>query len=184
MSRFSGKADFCIWCNEGDYDFANSDIYLGCGLDENYNPTGKKLDIKNKYDALPYFPHIVGIGFGSKDGRSVIYLSSRSYVDEREEEHLQWIISDIRRAFKKRKRKKQVISPELLYEDIYVWKDEENLYKKLINRFMQNHSNPDISDIHTTMSEYYRNELKDEMIKEGYSEEETIDWIWGNKKYV
>ena len=99
MSRFSGKCDVYDWfCDKDDDYIRQSKVYFSGGI--------TPLEINSQHDLAPYYPHIIVYGGGDRSGHSIIALSKRSYVDEREEERNSWALSDCLRYYRRCKRKK------------------------------------------------------------------------------
>lgn len=172
------------------FDFSKAEIYIDGAI----NPKTlqwegqRRLHITNQYEAMPWYAHIIGVGAYS-DGKHVIHLSSLSEPDIREKEHNELIIRDINRIYKSLRRKKIQVTKAIILEKLAkrMWNldpEHNSEIPILVDRYMENHTQPDISGVREFFSEWYRNELKKDMIEAGYTEEEAIDWIWGNRKYV
>lgn len=130
-------------------------------------------------DLVPYYPFIESISCYNDGFRNII-LSSRNFVDIEEESHLLYRIKNIKRYLLKCKRNN--INPT--YEDFckkFWYASDENLYK-IYNRVSEHPYKKNkleyIKDIHIDLYNHYRKLLFDEMINNGYTEEQSQKWIY------
>ena len=82
MSRYSGKCDLCDWVEiSGGFEKfiqRNPTIYLG--------DAEEPISFTKESELMPYYPHIVSIGYHS-DKSEYIRLMSTSWVDHEEREY-------------------------------------------------------------------------------------------------
>ena len=165
MSRFSGKCDF--------YDSAimihnytleelqnNVEIYVG--------KSSKPLHIEKMSDLIQYYPHLIGMSWHNNlKGKSVIHLTSESFVDIEERELLEYKLKNVLRVYNRCKRKKIEFNVEEALKELVWsgWNDES--YRELANRVKENGKKATIDGIHLRMHDYYRQELVNEMLKNG-----------------
>ena len=164
ISRYSGKCDLKDSLEIHNYTLEelqnNVKIYVG----NNTEP----LHIEKMADLIPYYPYIVGSAcFNNTDRKSVIHLSSESFVDREERECLEWRLKHLLRIYNRCKRKKIAFDVEEAVKEV-TWNGwNEEPHRELANRVKEYGKKATIDGIHLRMYEYYRKELSDEMIKNG-----------------
>ena len=163
MSKWSGKCDMYDSLIEiRNYTLEelqnNVKIYVG----KNTEP----LHIEKMEDLIPYYGYIIGSAYYT-DGNSVIHLSSESWVDIEEKDILEFRLKDLLRIYNSCKRKKIEFDVEDALKKI-VWGNwNKDSYKELAERVKLYGKKATIDGIHLTMSEKHRQDLVDEMIKNG-----------------
>lgn len=120
-------------------------------------------------DLIPYYPHI--IGFAACDNtdshKSVVCLSSESFVDREEREILEWKLKNILRIYNRCKRKKIEFDIDEVIKEI-CWNGwNEEVYRELAERVKERGKKATIDGIHLRMHEKYRQDLVNEMLKNG-----------------
>ena len=182
MSRFSGKADFYVhlWGSleteeEAFERFNGKSLYLIQPLPKDFDwrkaaeervnipeTYYKKVEYKSFKDLIPYYPHIVAFA-----GGSTVCLSPKSYVDEDEQETLEFYLKRILRIYNRCKRKKIEFNIEDAVKEV-CWSDwNKEAIEELAKRVKLKGKKANIDGIHLVMKEYYRNELVKEMLKYG-----------------
>lgn len=181
MSMFSGKCDFYdsvmeIHC-DGDPKkleefLARTDIFIHTSGDNR----GHKLEINNEKDAAKYYPYLQSIAAYNKDRRNVIFLTSRSFIDDEEAEHIGWHIKDAYKYIRKCKRNK--IEPSV--EDFLskVWWTSGDMDKTIIERIIKDGNKAEFDDLHDSLHEYFRSKWFEEMVKVGYEPKYAFDWCF------
>ena len=193
MSMFCGKCD--LWDSlvmireiNDESDWSKIKIYQHTP-DTYFDETGLHgdilLDIKCLKDLLPYAAHLIGMSYGDKDGNYIAHISSRSFVDEEEEERFTWILDDIKKIYRRCKRKKIPFELEDVIKEL-VWQyDSENMKKAvetLFNRVKEHPCTKDISGLHDNMHQYYRKRLYEDMVEAGYTEDQAHEWVYHHNK--
>ena len=174
MSKYSGKCDFGdTWMIHGEGYILNSNVYIG----ENIVP----LRIDSYKDALPYFPYLVSLAaFNNVEGKGEIRLSTESFIDREEREHLGWILRDAKKYFKKCKRIKKEFDADEATKALSSFEYEKNIYMPIAEEVKKDGIKAKIPDrVHLPMHEYYRKELYDDMIKAGYDSTKAAKWAYG-----
>lgn len=190
MSLYSGKCDLY-------------DHFMMIGVDENtteediekeiqktdfyiHTKDGKRhhLMINNIYDLIPYYPYLIGTGAYSKE-HSHIELSQRSFVDSEEDEIMSWKMNDLKKMWRKCKRLGVEFNFDYVKEKQGDYLTTDPNYKRLVELIMDKGDKTELNDIyaaniHSRISEYYRNELYETMISSGYSEVESYYWCFGD----
>ena len=176
MGMFSGKCDFGDWLNNRDDEYiANSDFYIHCkGRDH-------KLDIHSRKDAIPYYPYLIGMGGGDKNKCSC-HLSSESFVDQEEREHLEWILRDAIKYYKKCKRKKIPFLVEEACKAV-LWHNRSPVEEEIIHRVAADGEKATIEGLHDGFHDYYRKQLYEEMVENGYDKNYAFNWCYGWERY-
>ena len=170
MSEFSGKCDLWDWfsMSKKDIDFSKIKIYVGGNI--------VPLRIESKKDLLPYAPFIVAVG--CHDGENdVIRLSQKSFVDQEEEEHLQFRLDDILRIYRRCKRKKEPFSKDIEEFAHGFYNSPETA--EIIDRVVTLGEKATIKGIHCKYSDYYRKNLYEAMVEEGWDRNRAKRWCYG-----
>lgn len=138
----------------------NVTIYVG------NNP--EPLHIEKLEDLIPYYPYIIGSAcYNNTERKSVIHLSSESWVDREERECLEFQLKNLLRIYNSCKRKKTEFDIEEVLKKV-VWNGwNEQPYRELAERVKEKGKKATVNGIHLKMHEYYRKELVDEMLKNG-----------------
>ena len=139
----------------------NVKIYVGYD-----NP--EPLHIEKMEDLIPFYPHIIGsASYNNVERRAVIYLSSESWVDIEERNCLEWRLKDLLRIYNRCKRKKIEFNVDEAVKEV-TWNGwNEEPYRELANRVKEKGKKATIDGIHLRMHERYRQELVDEMLRNG-----------------
>jgi len=119
-------------------------------------------------DLIQYYPHLIGMAwYNNLKRKSVIHLTSESFVDIEEREILEFKLKNVLRVYNRCKRKKiEFDVEEALKELVWSgWNDEP--YRELANRVKEKGKKATIDGIHLRMHERYRQELVNEMIENG-----------------
>lgn len=173
ISRYSGKYDCCDSLEIHGYTLEelqrNVKIYVG----ENPEP----LHIEEITDMIPYYPHLISSAvYDNVEKKSIIHLSSESFVDEEEREVLEWILKYLLKIYNRCKRKKIEFDVEEAVKRISCDNLNKESYKELAKRVKEKGTKATIDNIHLESYEYYRKLLVDEMIKNGLSPIEYGDY--------
>lgn len=188
MSKFSGKSDFYdsiieVRCEGDSFKLekclSNTDVYISTSDGRDH-----KLEIKNEYDAIKYYPYLVSVSAHSKDTqRGYVLLSSKSYIDIEESNFLSWRIETALKYWRRCKRSKIPFDKEECMLKID-WRSNPSSYgTEIANRVAEYGDKADFSDIHTPMHEYMRRKWADAMIDVGYTKDQAFRWCfneyWG-----
>jgi len=170
MSVYSGKCDVADYLSDATDEYLqNSNIYIG----DNIIP----LRINNQHDLAPYYPYLVAIGSWS-DGHAEIYLSSESFIDAEEREHLTWKLEDVKRYRRRCKRHKEPYDEDEAAKKISFMKEPEDVEREITRRVKENGDKATINGLHDYIHEYYRKELLEEMLRLGWDKRRAKLWIW------
>ena len=180
MSQFSGKCDFCdtLWIHgkdeKGIEEFLKNTV-IKVRTKDGRAHTCRVNTIK---DAIKYLPYTTTIAFFSQ-GRGVIILSGTSYIDEEEQEHLQYDIDRVLKYWRKCKRNKIKFDETDCYNETY-WRcgQEDKALIEIISRVAKDGEKATFEGIHRPMWERYRREWFEEMVRYGYSENEAFCWCF------
>jgi hypothetical protein len=137
-----------------------SHIYIGDSKEE--------LHINSLAELIPYYPYLISSGFFDNVERTAtIYLSSESYVDSQEKDTLIFYLKEVLKIYNRCRRKKTDFTLDEVLREFYWSHWDEEVYTELYSRVLLHGKNANIEDIHTKTGEHYRQELADEMIKNG-----------------
>lgn len=96
---------------------------------------------------------------------SVVCLSSRSFVDEEEEDRLLLYLKQLLRIYNRCKRKKTEFNVEEAVKEVCWLNYNKEQITELAQRVKEKGKKASIDGIHLAMSEHYRQVLVDEMIR-------------------
>lgn len=184
MSRFSGKCDFydgfvAIW-SDGDEEKLKENL-KGLKLyvygKDNRSHRVKSDTIK---DIAKYYPYLEGIACASKqDNNFAVYLSSDSFIDQEEREHINWNVEKVLKYWRKCKRKKLPFDEEECFKKEFSWmRWEDNNLREIIHRIAESGDKAEFDDIHDNLHEYYRRQWFEELVRVGWTEREAYDWAF------
>lgn len=187
MSRFSGKCDFWdhLFSSTDDEEkafdkFNGTKLYIRQALPEDFNlnkALEEKVNIPETYykkieydcieDLIPYYPYLIVMAYyDNTDVRSsVVCLSEKSFVDIEESEFLNRWLGQIIKEYKKCKRKKVDFSPTDVLSKISIFRTNDAIMMELCNRVKEKGTKANIDGLHLNGHNWYRKELKKEMIK-------------------
>lgn len=187
MSRFCGKCDVydvlvAIMELNDDSDWSKIHIYKYIeDLDEDGFYKREKLDINSIKDLVPYFPFLEYSG-GQHDDAYSCTIGVHSFIYTEEREHLSWILKKAQKEYRKCKRnKEEFIVNEVAKKITYLGTPDENTIE-ICKRVKEHPYSVKLDGLHTSLHNYFRNELMEEMIKYGYTKEQAYEWCYNNKK--
>ena len=146
------------------------DVYIG----DNILP----LRMESEKDLIPYYPYLESIMVSNKETGGIIRLHTRSFIDEEEEERLTWRLNELKKYWRRCKRRKEPFSTEEALKKICFF-DPQDYEKKLVTRVAEFGEAAIIEGIHDPMHERMRNELYELMIKYGWPEPQAYRWVYG-----
>ena len=177
MSRYSGKCD--VYDHLGDATDErlrdNTNIYIS----DNPIP----LRINNQHDLAPYYPYLIGIGSWS-DGHAELRLSTESFIDAEEREHLNWKLDDAKRYWRKCKRHKIPYDIEEAIKKISFIGVPNAIEREIAERVAKHGEKATIDGLHDFMHEHYRKDLLEEMVRLGWDKRKAKFWIWKDWKML
>lgn len=182
MSQFCGKCDFydgfvAIRCDDDEEKLKEElkKLRLYVRGKDGRSHLVKSDTIK---DIAKYYPYLVGMSIGSKNGENVMYLSSSSFIDQEEREHLSWYINDVMKYWRKCKRTKiPFTAEECLKKFHYLYTDALSI---IIDRIVKDGDKAEFDDIHLPLHEYYRQRWFEELVRVGWTEREAYDWAFNS----
>lgn len=163
MSMFSGKCD-CYDTLIAIHNYTEDDlknkvkIYVG----NNTEP----LHIESYKDLIPYYPYLISFAMFSK-GKSVVHLSSESFVDSEERESLYFRLKELIKIYNHCKRKKTEFSVNDAVKEVCYGDWNSDIICELAKRVKENGKKATIDGLHLKLYELYRKTLVDEMLKNG-----------------
>ena len=173
MSKYSGKCDVYDWLGDlTDEQISDCKIYL-----EN---ECMPLRINTQRDLMPYYPRLVLMGWGS-GGVRCARLTTESYVDIEEREHLGWKLDRVLRIYRGKKRKHEPFILEEILKEVVTCGGEDT-WKEIVNRVAEFGGKATVDGLHTEIHEYLRNELYKDMVAAGYDARFARWWIWHDWK--
>ena len=181
MSKYSGKCDFYDWFSKINDDksieekLKNTKVYIG----ENILP----LKMETYKDILPYGGYLTS-NICNSDGITIIRLSTRPYVDRREEEILETEMNILKKRYRALKRKKKPITEEELFKSI-IWKEKEEYQKKLVENVLVDKKKASIEHIHIDwIDDLFRKPLIEDMVSAGWDYNESYEWVYGWYRFI
>lgn len=187
MSKFSGKCDFCdhLWISAKTDDeafnkFNGTKLYISQPLPDGFDfkkALEDKVNIPETYykkvkyssirDLVPLYPYLISMSYcdNTDSHNSVVILSSESFVDREEQEHLEYYLKDLLRVYNRCKRKKIEFNVEEAVKEVYWGKWYKDIMLELANRVKEKGKKASIDGIHLPTQEHYRQELTREIFK-------------------
>lgn len=172
MSLYSGKCDVydsLVMIREVT-DFSKIKIYRHVG-------EIVPLRIDSQKDLVPFYPFLTPMMAGDKDGATV-YLSDMSFVDMEESEILERHLNDLKRYWRKCKRKKVQFDDEEALK-LICWFTPQEHDKELVRRVKQDGEKATAEDVHIDGWDRMRKDLADEMLRWGWDKLKTYTWCYG-----
>ena len=144
MSKWTGKSDFCDWCemhNSPKDIVERADIYLG----------NAKVEIKSERDLIPYYTNLISSMGCTKDGPMSIHLSKDSFINYEEIDFLTFSIIEAIKLARKAKKEKVPFTFELIKGNIdkFDITPRYSHWKAIINTI---NSKPEILKLHIQTS--------------------------------
>ena len=183
MSRYSGKHDCCdhFWMGnntekEVQQEIDRTDFYMWS--------KGRriKLDIHTVKDLVPYYPFLIGMSCGSKEGRNVVILANESFVDQEEREFMGWELRDALAEYKKCKRKKIPFNPDAYLANAPRW-CRHNYTEEIVRRVAKDGLKANLDGLHSdTKDKWDRASLARLMKQYGYDDNYINIWVFGWRK--
>lgn len=168
MSIFSGKCDFYDWIRD-DTSNENTKIYIGDREHE--------LIFHDKKELIPYYPYLVILG-AYNDGKSIVVLSSRSFVDEENDDILSFVESRYRNKLRYAKRKYgdnlDIDKLKRDYLRTWSWVEDEvdPAYVEIVDQINNGITHKKIKYPYRRVALMYRRCLREEMINNGLNPED------------
>lgn len=174
MSKWSGKCDCydtLIAIHNYTLEELQNDVVIYVGA--NTEP----LHIEKMSDLIPFYPYIICSSFhDNKERKAVIHLTSESYVDREERNSLEFMLKELLRIYNRCKRKKIEFNAEDAIKEV-VWNGwNEEAYRELAGRIKLYGKKATTNGVHLKMHEIYRQELVDEMLKNGLNPADYGDY--------
>lgn len=128
----------------------------------------KRLRITCRKDLIPYYAHLVSSAYyDNKERKSVIHITSESWVDREERDMLQHKLNNVLRIYNRCKRKKIEFDVDTVVKELAWIGFDDHIYRRLAIRVKDCGKKAIVDGIHTKMAEYWRKELVKEMINNG-----------------
>ena len=167
MSKYSGKCDiFDTFADCSNQYLRNTRFFIN----------EKRIVIRNQSELAPFYPFLIAIHCADKDG-GIVHMTSRSYVDEHEEDILAFYLKELKKAYRHCKRKGIEVTTSALMEKI-TWNNNDYV-QLLAERVAADGEKANIDGM--TMDgiiPVYRKCLLEDMIAMGYPEAAAREWIY------
>lgn len=142
------------------------------------------LAIKEPKDLIPYYPYLIGMSTRTKDGDMVVHLSEESYIDREEREHLGWRMDEIKKYYRKCKRKFQEFNKEEALSKVWFYGENPPDYiVEMVNRVATDGNKATIDDLHDPMHEHMRKLHYDLMVEAGWDSDLAYMWVYGFSRW-
>ena len=141
------------------------------------------LEVNEPKDLIPYYPFLTSSMSSNKETGGVIYLTSESYIDTEEREHLTWTLDNLIRIWRRCKRKKIPFDKEeaLAQTTLFTPREHE---EEIADRVAEFGDKATIDGIHLKLHDGYRQDLYEEMIKNGWDESRSYIWCFGFDRWI
>jgi len=142
------------------------------------------LKIETIKELVVYYPYLVPMMSSSKEDGGKIHLSSKSYIDQEEEERLQSKLDELKRYYRKCKRKKTNFDANEAFKLIGIFADVPQKYEvELVNRVAELGNEATFEGVHTPAHERMRDKWYQLMIDNGWAEDQAYGWVYGWKRW-
>ena len=135
------------------------------------------LKINSEKELLPFYPYIVAMMTSN-----IIMLSSKSYIDEQEEEWLTWDLDYAKKYWAKCKREKKLFNEEECLKKMS-WLNIQGYHKQIVDRVKTFGKKATIDGIHTQYHDRCREKLYEDMIASGWEDSTAYSWCFGWDRY-
>ena len=141
------------------------------------------LEVKEPKDLIPYYPFLTSSMSSNKETGGTIYLTSESYIDTEERQSLTWTLNNLIKIWKRCKRKKIPFDKEeaLAQTTLFTPREYE---EEIADRVAKFGDKATIDGIHIKSHNRYRQDLYDEMIKNGWDEAKSYIWCFGFDRWI
>ncbi len=181
MSQFCGKCDFydgfVAISGEGDEKKVEENLkklklYI-------YGKDGRDHRVKSDTikDIAKYYPYLEGCAAYNRETGYNILLSSDSFIDQEEREHVGWYVKEVYKYWRKCKRIKKPFVVDECVKALSYWSNTDIL-RTIAERVATDGNKAEFDDIHLSLHEYYRRRWFDELVRLGYSEFEAYNWCF------
>ena len=177
ISKYSNKCDlYDVLVDIREItDFSKVKIYAA-------NNSIVPLRIDSQKDLMPYYPYIVAISISNSDGTQIIHLSEGSYVDIEEQERLTWNLDELKRYYRRQKRRHEPFDNDEAMKKISFFDDTPEYKKELVNRVRELGEKAAIEDIHIPFMDTMRQRLYEDMVAAGWNDDRAYEWCFGWKR--
>lgn len=173
MSEFSGKCDVCDCLRDRSDEYLQNSKFFIYGTDHRDH----QLVINSQKDLAKYYPYLTCSMGADKNGAHV-YITSQSFIDREEAERINWVKNDLVKYYKKCKRNKiQYTADEAIKAAL--WFNPSDWEIELARRVGEAGDKAETKDLHTSIHEYFRERWCEELISQGYTEDEARLWVYG-----
>ena len=139
------------------------------------------LDVKCLKDLLPYAAFLTSMSYGNQDGTYICHIGSRSFIDLEEEERFMWYLKEIKKLYRRCKRKKIEFTEEYVQKELS-WISDKKTISEIYKRVKEHPTSANVKGLHDNFHQYYRRELAEDMVKAGYTQEQADEWVYNNNK--
>lgn len=142
------------------------------------------LKMTSKKDLVAYYTYPIAIQ-GWSDGVGKIVLGSQSYIDQWEQEHLDFLLSDLLKYYRKCKREKVEFDKEEALKKIMPWSGSLQPYHhELVKRVSEDGAKATTEGLHHELYDRMRKEWYELMIDSGWDEKQAYRWVYGWRRYL
>ena len=176
----SGKSDFEDWCcmhNTPQEIIDKYQVFVG---KHDLVPLG----IRSEKDLVAYYPYLIGMICGSKDGMGIIHLSDESYIDIEEREHMQLKMDYVKKYYRRCKRKKQKFDKEEALKLIGWYEPYKQYETDIVERVAKSGEKASTERLHDPMHERMRNEWYTLMVDAGWDKDQAYRWVYGWRRWI
>ena len=137
MSKWTGKSDFCDWCemhNNPKEIVEKAKVYMG----------DARVAINNERDLIPYYTHLTASIATNPQGQS-IHLSRHSWIDDEEKQFLSTKVIEAIQWARKAKKNKEKFDFNFCKKQKNYWGDNDAIWKAIIARINEK---PEVMKFH------------------------------------
>ena len=172
----SGKCDFEDTCSMFNTPQEILEKYQVYAYDNDIVP----LKMETEKDLIAYYPYLVTLMCCNKEEGGIIHLSHESYIDSEEREHMEYKLNEIKRYYRKCKRKKQPFDKDEALKLLSWYGSKPKDYEiAIVDRVAELGENATVEDLHDKIHDHMRKEWLDLMIKAGWDKRVAYKWVYG-----
>lgn len=177
MSEFCGKCDVCDSFSDRSDEYLQNSKFFIYGADHRNH----QLVINNQKDLAKYYPYLT-CSMGADKNGACVHITSQSFIDSEEAERISWAKDALIKYYKKCKRNKtQYTVDEAIKASVLF--NPSNWEIELARRVGEAGDKAETKDLHTSIHEYFREHWYEELVRQGYDEDEAYKWVYGWERY-
>lgn len=144
------------------------------------------LKFEKPADLIAYYPYLVATMYSdNSEGRGVILLSERSFIDVEEEETLTWRMNAVKAVYRRCKRQKKPFDRKAAAKAVSYWNEgTTKCEEEIIDRVEKFGERATVEGIHDAWHDQMRKEWYELMVDNGWDKQTAYRWVYGWERYL